>query len=68
MAGEFDYVTCAGNCTGTYNETNMKITEFPGVTDLEVHLQPNTGHALTVAKNATGGYEAMFAFLAKRGL
>ncbi|XXH05293.1 hypothetical protein Hte_011718 [Hypoxylon texense] len=63
IAGEFDYVNCNGDCKGTYTEEDIKKNVFPGASEVKVYLQPNTGHALTVAKNASAGFEVMFSYL-----
>ncbi|RYP12483.1 hypothetical protein DL765_007282 [Monosporascus sp. GIB2] len=68
IAGEFDYVNCNGDCKGTYTEESIKRSTFPKASNLTVYLQPNTAHALTVAKNASAVFEIMFDFLEAHGL
>jgi hypothetical protein len=41
---------------------------YPGATALDVHIQPGTGHGLTLSTNATAGYKVTFDFLKKAGL
>ncbi|KXX73987.1 hypothetical protein MMYC01_209023 [Madurella mycetomatis] len=67
FVGEFDYPGCGGNCTNTYEE---ELTQrlYPAASDISVYLQPNTGHALTLATNASAGYEVMFQYLDSQGL
>ncbi|KAI1761297.1 hypothetical protein GGR53DRAFT_469445 [Hypoxylon sp. FL1150] len=67
IAGEFDFVNCNGDCKGTYTVEGIKNSTFPGSSNVTVHLQPNTGHALTVAKNASAGFEVMFSYLEAQG-
>ncbi|KAL2170679.1 hypothetical protein VTG60DRAFT_4521 [Thermothelomyces hinnuleus] len=64
--GEFDNYICIGDCRGVYNATMAKGL-FPDAV-IEPYLQPNTGHALTVAKNASAGYQVMLHFLDSHGL
>jgi pimeloyl-ACP methyl ester carboxylesterase len=63
---EFDFYICDGDCNGIYD---MKDTPkpFPNA-KIEVAIQPNTGHALTLHNNATAGYQVMFNFFARHGL
>ncbi|KAL2177339.1 uncharacterized protein P884DRAFT_299750 [Thermothelomyces heterothallicus CBS 202.75] len=64
--GEFDNYICIGDCGGVYNATVAKGLFPDAVT--EPCLQPNTGHALTVAKNASAGYQVMLHLLDSHGL
>jgi hypothetical protein len=41
---------------------------YPGATDIFPYLQPNTGHALTLATNASAGFEVMLQYLDSQGL
>lgn len=68
LVGKFDLINCDGNCTGMYSEESSRSRTLPGASNLTVHLQPNTGHALTVAKNATGTFEVMFEYLHSFGV
>jgi len=36
---------------------------YPASTALQIHLQPGTGHGLTLSTNATAGYKVTFDFL-----
>ncbi|KAL4998452.1 Alpha/beta hydrolase family-domain-containing protein [Aspergillus recurvatus] len=65
---EYDMGTCLGDCKGTYNLTALKDEMFQGAEDVSVHLQPGSGHALTMHVNATGHYGAIFAYLGEHGL
>ncbi|KAI0831037.1 hypothetical protein F5Y06DRAFT_290593 [Hypoxylon sp. FL0890] len=67
IAGEFDYVNCNGDCKGTYTEESIKNSTFPEASNVTVYLQPNTAHALTVAKNSSAGFEIMFSYLDTHG-
>ncbi|KAL4746820.1 Alpha/beta hydrolase fold-1 [Aspergillus terricola var. indicus] len=65
---EYDMGTCLGYCKGTYNLTSLRDEIFPRADDVSVHLQPGSGHALTMHVNATGHYDAIFAYLGEHGL
>jgi len=67
MAGEFDYALCHGDCRGTYLKEQTE-NLFPAASHIWPYMQPNTGHALTLAKNASGGYEVIFQYLDFHGL
>ncbi|KAK9769341.1 putative AB hydrolase-1 domain-containing protein [Seiridium cardinale] len=67
LVGEFDYVSCNGDCKGTYTEEGIMNSTFPEASNVTVYLQPNTGHALTVAKNASAGFDVMFSYLEAHG-
>lgn len=66
--GEFDYGFCVGDCKGTYKEADIKRLFFPAASDLDVHLQPGTGHGLALSTNATAGYNVIFNYLHSSGL
>jgi hypothetical protein len=65
--GEFDNFICVGDCRNVYNG---EATEglFPAASNITTYLQPNTGHALTLASNASAGYEIMLQYLDSQGL
>jgi hypothetical protein len=67
MIGEKDYGFCRGDCKNTYNVTEIKAL-YPGASALSVHLQPGTGHGLTLSTNATASYKVSFDFLHASGL
>jgi pimeloyl-ACP methyl ester carboxylesterase len=64
---EFDFYVCRGDCNGLANMTTLTQT-YPNATAIEVAIQPNTGHALPLHNNATGGFQLTFDFLARHGL
>ncbi|KAF2095695.1 alpha/beta-hydrolase [Rhizodiscina lignyota] len=64
---EFDFYVCRGDCKGLANVTALAQT-YPNATDIEVAIQPNTGHALPLHNNATAGFQLSFDFLARHGL
>ena len=64
---EFDFFVCGGDCKGLTNETTLRET-WPAASDLELVIQPNTGHALPFHRNATAGFQMSFDFLARNGL
>ena len=65
--GEFDNFVCVGDCRKTYLEEETR-KMYPKATDLSPYLQPNTGHALTLATNASAGFEVMLQYLDSQGL
>ncbi|PTB61884.1 alpha/beta-hydrolase [Trichoderma citrinoviride] len=67
FVGENDFAYCAGQCAGTFNMTQLHGI-YPNVKDLDVYLQPNTGHVVQLSLNATAGYQVLFGFLDKNGL
>ncbi|KAL6851823.1 alpha/beta-hydrolase [Trichoderma novae-zelandiae] len=64
---EFDFYICRGDCRGLANVTALNET-YPHATDIEVAIQPNTGHALPLHNNATAGFKVMFDFFSRHGL
>lgn len=64
---EFDFFVCGGDCKGVTNTTVLRET-WPAATDLELVIQPNTGHALPLHNNATAGFQLSFDFLERNGL
>lgn len=67
FVGEFDYYICAGDCRDQYDAAATKML-FPAASNRSYYLQPNTGHVLNLAKNASAGYEVMFKYLSDNGL
>lgn len=67
MLAEKDFGICQGDCKGVANSTILKAI-FPQASEIEVYVQPNTGHALPLHKNATAGFRASFDFLKRNGL
>jgi pimeloyl-ACP methyl ester carboxylesterase len=64
---EFDFYICRGDCKGLANVTALAQT-YPNATEIEVAIQPNTGHALPLHNNATAGFQLTFDFLSRNGL
>lgn len=64
---EFDFYICRGDCKNLANKKDIMDT-YPNATDIDIAIQPNTGHALPLHNNATAGFQVMFDFLAKNGL
>ncbi|KAM6486218.1 alpha/beta-hydrolase [Trichoderma sp. SZMC 28011] len=67
FVGENDFAFCAGQCAGIFDLTQLHGL-YPNVKDLDVYLQPNTGHVVQLSLNATAGYQVVFGFLSKNGL
>ncbi|KAB5566255.1 hypothetical protein GE09DRAFT_1106058 [Coniochaeta sp. 2T2.1] len=68
VVGENDYGFCKGECYNTYNTTDIKLNWYPAASTIGYHIQPKTGHGLTLSTNATEGYKATFDFLKTVGL
>ncbi|KAL9616993.1 MAG: hypothetical protein Q9160_008183 [Pyrenula sp. 1 TL-2023] len=65
---EFDFFICGGDCKGVTSEEILKNTTWPAATALELVIQPNTGHAMPLHKNATAGFQTSLDFLGRNGL
>jgi pimeloyl-ACP methyl ester carboxylesterase len=66
VLGEYDW-SCLGDCKGTYTLPALQGI-YPNASNIEVQLQPGTGHGLTFSTNATAGYALTLDFLDKNGL
>ena len=64
---EFDFFICGGDCKGVTNKTTLRKT-WPAASDLDLVIQPNTGHALPFHNNASAGFQLSFDFLTRNGL
>ena len=67
VAGDVEYQLCEGDCKGLYDLDMLK-AQYAQAKGVEVHLQPKTGHGLTLHENATAGYQVSLSFLARFGL
>jgi pimeloyl-ACP methyl ester carboxylesterase len=67
MLAEHDFFICGGDCKGVANMTNLRGT-FPKASDIEVYIQPNTGHAFPLHNNASAGFQVSLDFLSRNGL
>ncbi|KAL4886801.1 Alpha/Beta hydrolase protein [Aspergillus karnatakaensis] len=65
--GEYDFATCAGNCTDSWDQEVLD-NVFSGASNVSVHVQPGSGHALTFHEDARGHYQAIFDYLGEHGL
>ncbi|KPI38610.1 uncharacterized protein AB675_4217 [Cyphellophora attinorum] len=68
VLAEFDMFICKGDCKGATNETVLRNTQWPNAADIEVVVQPNTGHAFPLHNNATAGFQLTWDFLERHGL
>ena len=66
ISGEFDYPICGGPCTGVLDDGLKDI--FPAAKVVDTYIQPGAGHGPNFAKNATGFYGEIFAWLGRQGL
>jgi len=67
IVAEFDFATCGGDCRNTYGVASLKQI-YPHAKVIEAYIQPGSGHALTLHRNASAGYKASLDFLARNGL
>jgi pimeloyl-ACP methyl ester carboxylesterase len=67
FVGEHDALICSGECYSNYDLSMLK-DFYPHATARDVYVQPGSGHGLTLHKNATAGYDAMFNWLSSNGL
>ncbi|KAH8803052.1 Alpha/Beta hydrolase protein [Xylogone sp. PMI_703] len=65
LSGEYDYIFCTGFCGGILTPGAEKA--FSASKDLQVYMQPNSGHGINLSLNATGAFEVITTFLAKHG-
>ena len=56
MEAECDFAICGGDCKNTYALNQLKAL-YPGASDVDVYLEQNTGHGLTLHRNARDGYQ-----------
>lgn len=67
VLAERDFLICGGDCNGVTNLTVLR-QFWPVATDLDMFVQPNTGHALPLHNNATAGFQLSLDFLERNGL
>ena len=67
MEADFDFPSCNGDCKGSYDMATLKQI-YPSATAVEIFIQPTTGHGMTLHRNVTAGYQAMFNFLNAHGV
>ncbi|KAK4942066.1 hypothetical protein LTR10_018102 [Elasticomyces elasticus] len=66
MSGEYDFIACGGYCPGFLD---LEIHDvFPASKNVVAYVQPNSGHSINLALNATGAFEVMGNFLKENGL
>jgi pimeloyl-ACP methyl ester carboxylesterase len=64
---ENDFFVCGGDCKGLANMTVLRET-YPKASDIEVYIQPNTGHAFPLHNKASAGFQVSLDFLSSHGL
>jgi pimeloyl-ACP methyl ester carboxylesterase len=67
MLAENDFIICGGDCKGVANITILRGT-YPKASDIEVYIQPNTGHGFPLHNNASAGFQVSLDFLSRHGL
>ncbi|KAK9364535.1 alpha/beta-hydrolase [Lipomyces kononenkoae] len=65
---EYDSQICGGYCEGTYNVDVMKTSLYPKAKQVQVNIQPGSGHGLTLHTNATGHFKVIMNYLDDNGL
>ncbi|KAL4926771.1 uncharacterized protein BDV17DRAFT_293122 [Aspergillus undulatus] len=60
---ELDFAVCLGNCTDAYDLEALRKDGYPAAAGLRAHVQPESGHAMTMHTNATGHFQAIFDYL-----
>ncbi|KAH7370902.1 Alpha/Beta hydrolase protein [Rhexocercosporidium sp. MPI-PUGE-AT-0058] len=66
ISGENDLVFCNGDCVPILNAPAVE--RFNASKNLEVYVQPGSGHAINYSLNATGAYGVITNFLTANGL
>jgi hypothetical protein len=66
--GEFDALVCGGYCPGTYDVEVMKSVLYPRAKNVQVQIQPDSGHGLTLHTNATAHFKVIMDYLNDNGL
>jgi hypothetical protein len=64
--GEFDFGLCGGDCYPTYAAQKLE-TVFPESKYIDAFIHPGAAHGVNFAKNATGFYGGITAFLGRAG-
>ncbi|KAL4966569.1 alpha/beta hydrolase [Aspergillus stella-maris] len=65
--GENDFTSCVGNCTASVDIAGIR-EAFPDASDVSVHIQKGSGHAVTLHENARDVYDVVFDYLRRVGL
>jgi pimeloyl-ACP methyl ester carboxylesterase len=66
MEAEFDFPICGGDCKTGWDPKVLK-SIYSGASAVDVYVQPEAGHGLTLHRNATGGYGVMMSWLGEHG-
>ena len=64
--GQYDVPNCAGDCSDF--DINVLKQIYGNATNIDVYLQPGTGHGMTMHRNANIGYKATLDWPDKNGL
>lgn len=67
FAAQHDLIFCQSDCVGLFNKTSPAITSFSGSKDVEVYIQPNSGHGINLHLNATGAYNVIQNWVIRHG-
>ena len=63
---EYDNLVCGGDCNGLLDDAQLKAM-YPSASDINTHIQPGSGHGLTMHRGANAGYKLTFDWLSKNG-
>jgi hypothetical protein len=65
--GEFDFLACEADCRGAFQRPLVEEL-YSNATDIDVYMQPGTGHGLPFHLGAKVGYQVTMKWLEKVGL
>ncbi|MCJ1475069.1 hypothetical protein MMC13_003729 [Lambiella insularis] len=69
LAAQYDHIFCGGDCSGIIDGPySISRRLFPAVSDFEVYIQPNVGHAINLHYNSSGAYAVANDFFKGNGL
>jgi hypothetical protein len=64
ISGQSDLPLCGGECRGILDgPDSLSPFVFPKAEPFTTYIQPNTGHALNLHRNASAAYDVIFGFL-----
>ena len=68
LAAEHDLIFCGYNCDGNFLGPNSSaVKAFGASAGVEVYIQPNSGHAINLHKNATAAFDVVQGWAKRNG-
>ena len=67
MSAGYDFLACRGDCYG-FSSVEFLGALYSSASNIDLYLQPGTGHGLTLHKGARQGYQVTFDWLDGQGL